>query len=45
MKNCLIVADVVVNLITSITFSPLTIQLLEKTVEKKSNLLSNKDFC
>ena len=45
MKNCLIVADVVVNLITSITFSPLIIQLLEKTVEKKSNLLSNKDFC
>ena len=26
MKNCHIVADVVVNLITSIIFSPLTIQ-------------------
>ena len=32
MKTCNILADVVVNLITSIIFSPLTIQLLEKTV-------------
>ena len=32
MKTCHILADVVVNLITSIIFGPLTIQLLEKTV-------------
>ena len=45
MKNCHIVADVVVNLITSIILNPLTIQLLDKSVENKSNLLYNKDFC
>ena len=32
MKTCHILADVVVNLITSIVFGPLTIQLLEKAV-------------
>ena len=32
MKTCHILADVVVNLTTSIIFIPLTIQLLEKTV-------------
>ena len=40
MKTCHILADVVVNLITSIIFSPLTIQLLETDC----NLLSNKDL-
>ena len=44
MENCHIVANVVVNLITSIILKPITIQLLDKTVEKKSNLLYNKDF-
>ena len=41
MKTCHILADVVVNLITSIIFGPLTIQLLEKTATH----LSNEDFC